>query len=247
MPVSGRNGVHFRFPIGLHSVRTSSCKAIDRHLLGVRGLAGQPADDVVGKLAEVIARRWAKENAAPADARSAYADIAVEFLEIFYGVDSELATEGFSELWQAIAPHLGRTTSGPRVFTELSLDEDDFATWAGYVKELASFPAQREMLVTASDHELMRARRVVLFAFGNLRRITRAGGGQDNFEELGRRLLIALGRPTVPILIAALRNDNLRQKIMSLLLDFARMRKHGTGNANEARHRRNRDRPASPA
>ena len=84
-------------------------------------------------------------------------------------------------------------------------------------------------MMSASDYELMRARRMVLFVFAYLRRITRASESEERFEEFGRGLLIVLGRPAVPILIAVLRKDALRHKIMLSLLDIAKMIRLGGG------------------
>ncbi len=88
---------------------------------------------------------------------------------------------------------------------------------------MASLTAQRKAVLSASDYELMRARRLVGFVFGYIRRIALAADCQDDLEEFGRRLLIMLGRPAVPILVAVLREDTLRHTIMLSLLEFVQM------------------------
>jgi hypothetical protein len=96
--------------------------------------------------------------------------------------------------------------------------DEDIATLMHYTKQMVSLTAQRKMIQSASDYELIRARRLLRFVFGYLRRVARAAEFQDNFEELGRRLQIVFGRPAVPILVAVLRKATFRREIMSALL-----------------------------
>jgi hypothetical protein len=105
------------------------------------------------------------------------------------------------------------------------LRDQDLTAWAHNLKERVSLTAQQKTIRSARDYEFMRARRLVLFVFGYLHRMTRAvncqnGLDQNDLEELGRRLLIVLGCSAVPILISVLRNDAFRRKIMSSLLGF---------------------------
>lgn len=214
------------FPVSLRSVRTVYRKLINRHLRSVHGRAGKRPDDIIAKFAEILGRQQADNNSAPTDARHALTDLAVEFLGIFYALDSELISEGLAELWEKAAPYIGGNGSRPYGFADLHPRDEDLATWAKYVKEMVSLTAQRKTISSASDYEMVRARRLVLFVFGYLRRFARAAESQDDVEELGRRLLIVLSRPAVPILIAVLREGALRRKIVSSLLDFAKMLPH---------------------
>jgi hypothetical protein len=207
----------------LRSIRAIYRKVIGRDLRSVHGRPGKRPDDIVGRLAEALARQQAGKNGAPRDAQQALADLAVELLEIFFGIDSELASEGLAELWEKAAPYIGTAALQTGGLAVLHPRDADIATWAHYVKAMASLPAQQNTIRRARDYEFMRARRLVLFVFGCLRRIARAAKCQDDFEKLGQRLLIVLGRPTVPILIAVLRKDAFRHKIMSSLLDFVQM------------------------
>lgn len=209
------------FPVRLGPVRAIYCKLIKRHLQMVHGNAGALPDDVVGKLSEVLARKQIKSGA-PAPVRHALTDLLVEFLGIFYGVDSDLESESLTELWDMTAPYINGGESRSYSLAGLHLGDEELVSWVEYVKEIASLPAQQKTISSANDYEFIRARRLVLLVFGYLRRLPRMAGGQDDVEELGRRLLIALGRPAVPILIAVLREGTLRSNIMSSLLDFAR-------------------------
>ena len=92
---------------------------------------------------------------------------------------------------------MGGAAAPPGGFADLHPRDEDIATWAHRVKEMASLTAQRKMIRSASGYELIRARRLVLFVFGYLRRIARAAECLNEFEVFGRQLLIVLGRPAV--------------------------------------------------
>ena len=48
------------------------------------------------------------------------------------------------------------------------------------------------------------------------------GASGEKFHEVGRRAVVVFGRPAVPILVAVLRNEALRQQVVSCALDFAK-------------------------
>ena len=104
---------------------------------------------------------------------------------------------------------------------ELHLTDDDLVVWVQSLKQFGSLPTQRETLRSASDYELQRARRLVLFVVGHMRRLTKATGLWEGSEEGVDRLVIAIGGWSIPILVAVLRNEGLRHKTMSLLLKLA--------------------------
>ena len=132
-------------------------------------------------------------------------------------------SDGLAALWESAAPYLGGSASRQNGWADFHPQDDDLATWAQYLGEMASLKAQRAAIATATDYELTRARRLVRLVFSFLDRLARAAGGKGEFEELRRQLLLVFGRPAVPILIAALREGTLRQKVVSSLLDFAKM------------------------
>jgi hypothetical protein len=213
------------FSVSLRSIRDIYDELITRHLRSVHKRPGKRADDILGNLAALFARQKAKESAAPVGARQAMADLAVEFLGIFFGIDSEseVVTEGLAELWENAAPYVtGGAAPQSAGFAELRPRDEDIATWLRYMKEMLSLTAQWKMIQSASDYELIRARRLVLFLSGYLRRFARAAEPQDTFEGFGRRLLIVFGRPAVPILVAVLRKDSFRHEIMSSVLELRR-------------------------
>jgi hypothetical protein len=80
-----------------------------------------------------------------------------------------------------------------------------------------SLPAQRAAIESASDYELMRARRLIQFVLEYLRRISNAVGSEDACE---RFLVLSLTGRLLPVLVAVLREDKLRSIIMSSLLDM---------------------------
>ena len=104
---------------------------------------------------------------------------------------------------------------------ELHLTDDDLVVWVQSLKQFGSLPTQRETLRSASDYELQRARRLVLFVVGHMRRLTKATGLWEGSEEGVDRLVIAIGGWSIPILVAILRNEGLRHKTTSLLLKLA--------------------------
>ena len=176
------------------------------------------------KFAATFARQIAKTRAAPAEARQSLAQLAFDFLEVFYGLDSEIVSEGLADLLEKAAPYIGGAAASAGGLADLHPRDEDIATWAHRVKEMASLTAQRKMIWSANGYELMRARRLVLFVFGYLRRIAHAAECLNEFEVFGRQLLIVLGRPAVPILVAALRVQTPSgTRLISSLLDFVQM------------------------
>jgi hypothetical protein len=210
------------FRVTLSPIRAIYDSLIDLHLQWVHGRDGQRADDVVGKLAEAFARRQANEKWVPAEARHAFTDLTIDALELFYSIDGESVSEGRAELWKRAVPYINGSGSHSSGLSNLHLRDEDLAMWAKHVTEMASLTAQRKAICSASDYELIRARRIVLLVFGYLRRFARVAECQSDLEDhLGLQLLIVFGRPAVPILIAVLRHDSYRRNIISLLLAFA--------------------------
>jgi hypothetical protein len=209
------------FPISLRSIRAIYQNGISRALRSIHGCPGKRPDDIVGNLAAAVARQLLSKNGASLDAQHAFADLAIQPLEIFFGVESELVVQGLAELWEKAVPYMGAATSQSEGLAFLHPRDADIAMWTRYLEAMVSLPAQQNTIRWARDYEFMRARRLVLFVFGYLDRIARAAKCNDEFiEEYGPRFPIAFGRPAVPILIAVLRDDSLRHKIMAPLLDF---------------------------
>jgi hypothetical protein len=206
-------------PVPLGVVRAIYIRSIGRHFRSVGGHSGRPLDEVVGRLAEGVARQNAETTAAPLKARYAMADLAVEFLGVFYGVDEEPVSDGLAALWESATSYHGDSATRQNGWADFHLQDDDLATWARYLGEMASLNAQRAAIATVTDYELTRARRLVRLVFGFLGRLPRTAGGDGEFEEFGQRSLLAFGRPAVPILIAVLREGALRQKVV-LALDL---------------------------
>jgi hypothetical protein len=206
------------FAIDLGSIRAIYRRLISRHFGWVRRHSGQRPDGIVGDLAAMFARKIIKSHGAPTEVRNAVTDLAAPFFEIFYGVSKKLDGFGLAEYWEAVAPVFGK--SG---FADLHPRDDDLEAWSRYLKEMASLPAQHAAMSSATDYELIRARRLVLLVFGYLGRMTRVGQCEEELAEFGRCLLIAFGRPAVPILIMVLRDESLRNKIVSSILDFIGM------------------------
>jgi hypothetical protein len=199
------------FPVDLRRVREVYERAHCR-------VVSQPPDDAASESAVMFVRQNAKLDKIPPHAKDAGINLAVEFFGVFYGVKQPFYSFGLAEYWSMVKPYL---QSGK--FSDMHLRDTDFATYAKYLKEMASLPAQRDAIITATDYELVRARRFVQFVFGYIDRVAGAVRRGEEFDGFGRHLLIALGATAIPILIAILRNDIARQKIFSSVLDFVMM------------------------
>ena len=211
------------FPISLGAVRATYGKLIGRSLRSVRGRAGRLAEDVIGGHAASAARGLAQKRHLPVSVRDDLTDMLVPFLDVYYGVDDETTTEGLAKLWETVAPYLSLKGADAGRVAELHLTDDDWDVWVQSLKEFGSLPAQRETLQSASDYELQRARRLVLFVVGHLRRLAKATGPWEGSEEGVDRLVIVIGGWSIPILVAVLRNEGLRHKTTSSLLKLAQM------------------------
>jgi hypothetical protein len=89
---------------------------------------------------------------------------------------------------------------------------------------MASLTAQRDAIASASDHEMIRARWLVQFVFGNFGRVVRSQpGGQEVDNLCGPPLLVPISRPAIPILVMVLRHNTLQQNTMSMLFDLAKV------------------------
>ncbi|MGH6812320.1 MAG: hypothetical protein ACREDM_08255 [Methylocella sp.] len=223
------------FPTELASIRAVYGRLMSRHFSSIRGRSMLHFGDAVGELAGQFARKIALPNA-PKEAKNAIADLTSEFLGIFYGVNEELAATGLGALWKKATPYFGNNISQSGSLADIDLRDDHFEIMARYLNEMASLTAQRKAITSATDYELIRARRLVHLFFGYLGRLARAAERGKEFEEFGRRLLIELGRPAVPILITVLREDSLRHKTLSFILDLMpRLRQMTLGYSTKVR------------
>jgi hypothetical protein len=206
------------FHVNLDDIRAIYRRSIDHHFRSARGRSGQSLSERVGKLAGMLARQSAKTNAAPKEAQDVIDELAVEFLGVFYGLGEEVAMGDLASRLENVTPYVGGAA-----WDEVQLQDDDLATWAQYLREMASLPAQLEAIGSATDYELTRAQRLVFFVFGCLDRVADANVSREQFEEFGTRAIVIFVRPALPILIAVLRNEALRQQVVSFVLEGAKM------------------------
>lgn len=204
------------FPIDTRSVRAVYLELNSRHLREIREQAGTLPEHVIGDLAGKLARRQVSKGAAPAEARHAYAALAVEFLSVFYGNEGELMIEGLAEQWEKVVPYVAGAGSQAGDLANLHPTDETLTRWAQKLRQFVSLPAQRAAIDSASDYELMRARRLIRFVLEYLRRISNAVGPQGACEGF---LFLSLAGRFVPVLVALLREDTLRSLIMGSLLD----------------------------
>ena len=202
------------FPIDPERVRAAYRTLIGRHYRSISGHRRLQLDDAVGELAGRISGKFSKTGA-PIEGRNAVADLTAELLGAFFG----LIPEELAELWKMAQPYLTDGLSQSNRPAEFDLPDEYIAASARYLKVWFSLPAQRHAITSASDDELLRARRVVHLVLGCLRHFNRAlPSAQAESDELGRSMLIGFGRPAVPILITILRDESLRTQIIPFLL-----------------------------
>jgi hypothetical protein len=205
------------FPIDMQSVRAVYLDLNDRHLCGIREQAGALPEDVIGDLAAKLARRQVGKGRAPVEARDAYAALAIEFLSVFYGSEDDLMIEELAEYWEKAVPYVAGVRSHAGELANLHPTDETLTLWIQQLRQFVSLPAQRAAIESASDYELMRARRLIQFVLEYLRRISNAVGSEDACE---RFLVLSLTGRLLPVLVAVLREDKLRSIIMSSLLDM---------------------------
>jgi hypothetical protein len=204
------------FPIDTCSVRAVYLEFNSRHLREICEHAGTLPEDVIRDLARKLARRQISKGA-PAEARHAYADLAVELLSVFFGDEGELLIEGLAEQWEKAVPYVAGAGSQAGGLADLHPTDETLTRWAQKLRQFVSLPAQRAAIESASDYELMRARRLIRFVLEYLRRIFNAVGPQGACEGF---LFLSLTGRFIPVLVALLREDTLRSLIMSSLLDM---------------------------
>ena len=208
------------FPIPLAAVRRIYDTLITRALRAVHERLNQLPEDVLGGIANKAAILQAKNGSMPVSARQTLSDLELEVLRIVYGLDDEPELEELADLWREVAPYLNPNASGGREFASGNGPHDGIVIVLKFVKDTASLPIQQRVMRSATDSELIRARRLVLVASGHIRRMMMVN--QKNLEPWLYRLTIAIGHRAVPILVATLRNETIRHKIAQSLLKIAR-------------------------
>lgn len=205
------------FPVDLAVVRGAYHRLVGRHFRLMRQHAQDDADDRLGTLAAQISRQMVKTDRLPPAFKHDLTDLALPFLQAFFKLNWVYEEEGLSELWGKVQPHFG----GTKASAALALSDYQIEIAAGYLRRMGSLPAQRDAIRSASDYELVRARRLLLFVRGHVRRMADLTGQGENLDGSCRNFVIAMSRPAVPILIMVLREDWLRHCIMGFLLDAA--------------------------
>lgn len=204
------------FPVDLRLVRGAYQRIIGRHFRSVRGRSADDLEGAVSALAARAARHLTKSQAVPRHVLHAIADLTLPYLDIFFGSTEEFEGTGLSELWALVEPYVGHAKDQ----APFPLSDDALETAAFYLSQMASLPAQREAICSATDYEMIRARRLVHLVFGHLQHIAKSVESSRDAKEFCRPLLIAFGRPAIPILIMVLRQDAFRRRAIPYLLDL---------------------------
>ena len=88
-------------------------------------------------------------------------DFSNELLSAFFGTGDEPASHGLAAALSATMPYWRNETSQP-----FFLDDATTEWLVVHIGKWISLPTQRNVLRSASNHELLRARRVLVVAFG---------------------------------------------------------------------------------
>lgn len=219
------------YPVELPLVRASYERMIGRHFRSMQRHAGDDLGNRIGSLAAQLSRQMVKTNRLSNAARDDLTDLVLPFLETFFSVNWTFEEEGLSELWASVEPYLWDT----KVSGALELNDGQLATAASYLRRMGSLAAQRDAIRSASDYELIRARRLVLFVIGYARRLIELSGCDDALDMLCRNFVITLSRPAVPILVMVMREDWLRARIIGFLLNAATRFRRGVQSGDFAR------------
>jgi hypothetical protein len=211
------------FPIDLRLVRGAYQRIIGRHFRSLGRGRMNDLEEAVSGLATNFARDIAKSKPLPKEAMEAIADMASSYLHIFYGTGEEFEATGLAELWAIAEPYTG---AGKQQASH-SITDNELEVGALYLGQFASLPVQRAAVEAASDYEMIRARRVLQFVLGNIRRMVMSLPDSHDIDKQCGSLHIILGRPAIPILIMILGDDTLRRTTIPFLFDLAiKLRRH---------------------
>jgi hypothetical protein len=203
------------FPVELPLVRGAYRRMIRRHFQLMHH--SDDPDGPLSALAARASRHMVKTQRLPSAIRDDLTDLVLVLLDTFFSINWGFEKESLSGLWGRI----GRQVWEPEVSATLAFSDHQLEVAAGYFRRMGSLSAQREAIRSASDYELIRARRLVLLVLGYVRRIADLTAPGGTLGEFGRNFSIAVSRPAVPILVMVLREDWLRRRIIVFLLDAA--------------------------
>lgn len=203
------------FPIELALVRGAYHRMLSRHFRLLR--AQNEPDGKVSAFAAQMSRHLVRTGKIPRAIRDDLTDLALPFLETFFSVGGTFDGDGLSDLWATVEPHLWDTKGAGA----LALNDHQLGVAANYLSRMGSLAAQQDAIRSASDYELIRARRLLLFVRGYIRWLADLSGPHDALDTYCRNFSLAVSRPAVPILVMILREDWLRRRITGFLLDTA--------------------------
>jgi hypothetical protein len=213
-----------RHRVDIKLVREAWDRLIEGHLTAMNIAGAENSDEiseVVAELAPRVSRAMTRTFPSTTETRDARTDLISEFLGIFYGLPAEETGDALAELWQIAQPkQMGPTDTGQTnelfgILTALTT----------FLQDKASLIAQRRTLSSASNYEFIRARRLVHVVLHHLGRMARSNQTMsvDQTEIIGRRVLRVFGPSAVLILIAVLRENSSRQKLISSVWKAAHM------------------------
>ncbi len=208
------------FPVEIALVRSAYHRMVGRHFRSLH--AEEDPDGRISAFAAQMSRHLIKTDRLPRAIRDDLTDLTLPFLEIFF-INRGFEGEGLSELWGRVEPYLWDT----QVSGALALSDHQLEIAANYLSRMGSLAAQRDAIRSASDYELTRARRLLLFAFGYVRRMADLTEQADTLDVSCRNCSIALSRLAVPVLVMVLREKWLRHCITGFLLEVASKFRHG--------------------
>ncbi len=199
------------FPIELALIR-GAYRRILHHYLGTIQVKNGSGEKI-SVFAAQISGRLVKDGKVPRAIRDDLTDLALPFLEVFFSVGGVFEEDGLSDLWATVEPYLWDIK---RAGT-LNLNDHQLGVAASYLSRMGSLTAQHDAICTASDYELIRARRLLLLIRGYIQRLVDLSGSSDALETHCPHFSIAMSRPTIPIIVIILREARLRSRIIESL------------------------------
>ena len=176
------------FPINLKLVRESYTKLIDKHICSLRGRINLiELDAAVGNLAAKVAPAMLRIPSPPPEIRGSAIDLLFEILSMFYGATDDPTIYGLADLLTKVLPYLRPTMRAQPGYDEPVGDfvGAHFEPMIDHLNNFGALPRQRSAMTTATDYELMRARRIIHLALGSLIRLL-PPAQREEFAQLSR-------------------------------------------------------------
>jgi hypothetical protein len=191
--------------------------------------------DAIGPIAALAARAAVPDRG---EIRQHMETLWIEGLNVFYATGDEIEIQDLG-VAAVMSLRQSRAAEGlPPIDPLLKISDEDVASLLGLLREWLSLPAQRDTIARATEHELIRARRLWHIMLGGWCRPSVGVVDLDQWP-----CAVVFGRPGLPILLRLLRQPFAAQTIRTILWISREMKKGRprrervhAGNGDEAGH-----------